>query len=83
MCAKKKAALKGGIPCYGGIPSLEGSQPTFFELARQPPRRWTSGKTTKDKENSRLEPTTSRFRVSASRFARRDEALSSEEVNIY
>ena len=41
---KKKAALNGDIPCYGGIPLLEGREPSFFELARQPRRRFKSGK---------------------------------------
>jgi hypothetical protein len=41
---KQKAALIGGIPGYGGISSLEGRQPTGFELARQPQRRLTIGK---------------------------------------
>ena len=41
---KKKAALNGGIPCYGGISLLEGREPSFFELARQPRRRFKSGK---------------------------------------
>ena len=41
---KKKVALNGGIPCYGGISLLEGREPSFFELARQPRRRFKNGK---------------------------------------
>ena len=41
---KNKVALNGDIPCYGRISLLKGREPSFFELARQPRRRFKSGK---------------------------------------